>query len=140
MTMPTPDAQSARFLFQEPNSTPPISHSMPPVTPYPFHLPSTPPTHIAPPSNPATESLNMNTRERVIDFADHSWNLATGGLKTLTAKREIPPSLERRMTAPEKQLESEVAARNYAFAVIVLACIVVMLISGGIVLSMMLQP
>ena len=82
----------------------------------------------------------MNTRERVIDFADHSWNLATGGLKTLTAKREIPPSLERRTTAPEKQLESEVAARNYAFAVIVLACIVVMLISGGIVLSMMLQP
>ena len=82
----------------------------------------------------------MNARERVIDFADHSWNLATGGLKTLTAKREFPPGLERRMTATEKRSESEVTARSYTFALIVLACIVVMLISGGIVLFMMLQP
>lgn len=82
----------------------------------------------------------MKTRERAIDFADHSWNLATGGLKTLTAKRELPPGLERRTTAIEKRSESEVAARSYTFALVVLACIVVMLISGGIVLFMMLQP
>jgi hypothetical protein len=139
VTMPTPDAQSARFLSQQPRPTQP-DHSMPPVKPHPLHLPSTPPTRIAPPFAHATESLNMNTRERVIDFADHSWNLATGGLKTLTAKRELPPGLERRTTATEKRSESEVAARSYTFALIVLACILVMLISGGIVLLMMLQP
>src|SRR5437868_12815788 len=113
---------------------------MPPVTPYPLHLPSTPPTQSARPSNPATESQNMNTREGDINFADHSWNLATGGLKTLTAKRELPPGLERRTNATEKRLETEVATRSYTFALVVVACIVVMLISGGIVLFMMLQP
>ena len=44
----------------------------------------------------------MNAREGDINFADHSWNLATGGLKTLTAKRELPPGLERRTNATEK--------------------------------------
>jgi hypothetical protein len=138
VTLPTPDAQSERFLSQQHSSQ--SSHSMSPVTPYPSHLPSTLPTHIASPSAPATESLHMNTRERAIDFANHSWNLATGGLKTLTAKRELPPGLERRTTAIEKRSGSEVAARSYTFTLIVLACIVVMLISGGIVLFMMLQP
>lgn len=138
MTLPTPDAQSERFLSQQHSSQ--NSHSMPPVTPYPSRLPSTFPTHIASPTNLATESLHTKTRERAIDFADHSWNLATGGLKTLTAKRELPPGFERRTTPIEKRSESEIAARSYTFTLIVLACIVVMLISGGIVLFMMLQP
>jgi len=86
------------------------------------------------PFAPTTESLNLNARERVIDFADHSWNLATGGLKTLTAKRELPPGLERRTIPTEKRLEIEAAARSYTFALVVLACILVMLISGGVVL------
>jgi hypothetical protein len=112
---------------------------MPPVTSHPLHLPATPRTPDASPFAPATESLNLNAHERVIDFADHPWNLATGGLKTLTAKRELPPGLERRTTPTEKRLETEAATRSYTFALVVLACILVMLISGGVVLFMMLQ-
>ena len=107
---------------------------MPPVTPHPLHLPATLRTPTVSPFAPTTESLNLNARERVIDFADHSWNLATGGLKTLTAKRELPPGLERRTIPTEKRLEIEAAARSYTFALVVLACILVMLISGGVVL------
>lgn len=139
MTLPTPDAQSARFLSQQPRPTQP-DHSMPPVTPHALHLPATPRTPATSPFAPTTESPNLNTRERDIDFADHSWNLASGGLKTLTAKRELPPGLERRTTPTEKRLEAETATRSYTFALIVLACILVMLISGGVVLLMMLQP
>ncbi|HJT58525.1 MAG TPA: hypothetical protein VJ761_18605, partial [Ktedonobacteraceae bacterium] len=110
------------------------------VMPHPVHLPGTPQTPIANPSTPATESLHQNGRTRDIDFADHSWNLASGGLKTLTAKRELPPGFERRTPATEKSLETEGTTHSYTFAFVVLACIVVMLISGGIVLFMMLQP
>ena len=109
---------------------------MPPTAP----LPSTPRSASAPLPPPTTELPPTATRERAIDFADHSWNLATGGLKTLTAKRELPPGLERRTNATEKRLETEVATRSYTFALVVVACIVVMLISGGIVLFMMIQP
>ena len=139
MTLPTPDAQSARFLSQKPHSTPP-THSIPPVTPQPLPLPATPWMPVASPPTSTTESPDMNAREGDINFAGHSWNLATGGLKTLTAKRELPPGRERRTNATEKWLETEVAARSYTFALVVVACIVVMLISGGIVLFMMLQP
>ncbi len=139
MTLPTPDAQSARFLSQQSHSIPP-THSIPPVVPHPLHHPATPQTPIAPPTVPATEPLHKDARTRDVDFADHSWNLATGGLKTLTAKRELPPGLERRMAATDNYHEAEGTTRSYTFALVVLACVVVMLISGGIVLFMMLQP
>lgn len=89
---------------------------------------------------PLSETENSSTfpGERVTDFATFSWDLATGGLKTLTAKRELPPRLERRAT---RQLtDAPVTPRSYMFPLVILACIVIMLISGGIVLFMMVQP
>ena len=77
-------------------------------------------------------------QERVLDFASHSWDLATGGLKTLTAKRELPTLLERRPT--EKLQETSSVPRSYMFVLVILVCLVLMLISGGIVLFVMLQP
>src|SRR6266566_336052 len=83
--------------------------------------------------------------DRAIDFASHSWNLATGGLKTLTAKHELPSLLERH--AIEQQLpkstyvlDSASVPRSYLFLLIILVCLVIMLISGSIVLFVMLQP
>ncbi len=130
MTLPTPDAQSPRFLSQQTHSTHsiPTNHSIP-ATPVPSSLR---------PSASETETSSTIARERATNFATHSWDLATGGLKTLTAKRELPPRLERRAT---KQLsDAPVTPRSYMFPLVILACIVIMLISGGIVLFMMLQP
>jgi len=130
VTLPTPDAQSPRFLSQQTLSTHsiPTNHSIP-VTPVPSSL--------RPPSS-ETETSSTIARDRATNFATHSWDLATGGLKTLTAKRELPPRLERRAT---KQLsDAPVTPRSYMFPLVILACIVIMLISGGIVLFMMLQP
>jgi hypothetical protein len=80
----------------------------------------------------------MIARERAINFTTHSWDLATGGLKTLTAKRELPTRLERRATDPLP--DKAATPRSYMFPLVILACILVMLISGGVVLLMMLQP
>jgi hypothetical protein len=69
------------------------------------------------------------------DFS-HPWDLATGGLKTLTAKRELfPPQQRRGQVVPEP-----VPVHSYMFVLVIVACIVVMLISGGVVLFMTLQP
>ena len=77
---------------------------------------------------------------QVSDPADfsHSWDLATGGFKTLTAKRELPPPQQRRgqATSPPETAPT----RSYMFLLVILACLVVMLVSGGIVLFMTLQP
>ena len=80
----------------------------------------------------------MQARRRAIDFAGNSWDLATGGLKTLTAKRELPPRVERRVN--DLPAGGAAPQRSYAFALVILACVIVMLISGGIVLFVMLQP
>jgi len=64
--------------------------------------------------------------------------LATGGLKTLTAKRELPVLLERRPT--QKLLDTANVPRSYTFMLIILICLVLMLVSGGVVLFVMLQP
>lgn len=80
----------------------------------------------------------MQVRQRAIDFAGNSWDLATGGLKTMTAKRELPTRLERRVN--ERQAQKTVAQHSYAVALVILACVIVMLIGGGIVLFVMLQP
>ncbi len=139
MTLPTPDAQSPRLLSQQPHSNPP-THSIPstpPPTPphvaYPFK-PSYPSTQ----AGPATELSEIDAHRRVTDFAGNSWDLATGGLKTMTAKRQLPPRLERR--ASEKLPDTVAAQRSLTFALVILACVIVMLLSGGIVLFVMLQP
>ena len=135
MTLPTPDAQSSRFLSQHTQPTPatpatPSTHSMPP----PFApLSSIPPM----PSESVTEPFEMHARRRATEFAGHSWDLATGGLKTLTAKRELPPRPGRRVGEPTASAATQ---RSYTFALVILACVVVMLISGGIVLFVLLQP
>ena len=87
---------------------------------------------------PQTENASTIARERATDFATYSWDLATGGLKTLTAKRELPPRLERRST--NQLSDAPFTPRSYMFPLVILACIVIMLISGGIVLFMMVQP
>jgi hypothetical protein len=76
--------------------------------------------------------------EHALDFATHSWDLATGGLKTLTAKRELPPRLDRRVANPVP--DALATTRSYTFALIILTCVVLMLIGGGVVLFVMLQP
>ena len=76
--------------------------------------------------------------ERTVDFATYSWDLATGGLKTLTAKRELPSLLERRPTEKLSPDKTGVP-RNYTFLLIVLLCLILMLISGGVVIFVMLQ-
>jgi hypothetical protein len=76
--------------------------------------------------------------EHAIDFATHSWDLATGGLKTFTAKREFPMRPERRVievTETEKE-----ATRNYMLVLVIMLCLILMLIGAGIVLFVMLQP
>jgi hypothetical protein len=76
-------------------------------------------------------------RRPATDFASHSWDLATGGLKTLTAKRELPLRIEQRTS---EQLLEQATQRSYAFALMLLVCALIMLISGGIVLFLMIQP
>lgn len=76
--------------------------------------------------------------EHAIDFATHSLDLATGGLKTLTAKRELPTRLERRMA--ENPLDTFSETRSYTFILAILVCIILMLIGGGVVLFVMMQP
>ncbi|HKF35805.1 MAG TPA: hypothetical protein VKB35_02800 [Ktedonobacteraceae bacterium] len=100
----------------------------------PYAFPPGSPT----PHAPETELPGMIARERATNFTTHSWDLATGGLKTLTAKRELPTRLERR--ASDHLPERGATPRSYMFPLVILACILVMLISGGVVLLMMLQP
>jgi hypothetical protein len=68
----------------------------------------------------------------------HSWDLATGGFKTLTAKRELPSPQQRR--GQSQSLPDPTPTRSSMFLLVIVACIVVMLLSGGVVLFMTLQP
>ncbi len=136
MTSQTPNERPSRLLPRRPHAALP-SHSIPDSNnPRSSHtLSSTIPT--APlPSPSSTGASNKSTHEHAIDFATHSWDLATGGLKTLTAKRELPARPDRRTvdTQPEE------LSRSYLFALVILACLVLMLIGGGVVLFVMLQP
>ena len=138
MTLPTPDAQSPRFLSQQTHSSHsihsiPTNHSIPATA-----VPPSPTSTSLKPLASVTETSSTIARERATDFATHSWDLATGGLKTLTAKRELPPRLERRAT--NQLSDAPITPRSYMFPLVILACIVIMLISGGIVIFMMLQP
>jgi hypothetical protein len=132
VTLPTPDAQSPKSL---PTNFPmaSLAHS----NPSGFSSSSTPPIAA---SLPGVASPATTSRERASGSADfsHSWDLATGGFKTLTAKRELPPRQQRRVNAAPTPLPA--THRSYLFLLIILACIVVMRISGGVVLFMTLQP
>ena len=76
--------------------------------------------------------------EHALDFATHSWDLATGGLKTLTAKRELPVRPERRISDVVPDIVA--TSRSYMFALVIMVCVLLMLVGGGIVLLVMLQP
>ncbi len=76
--------------------------------------------------------------EHAIDFATSSWDLATGGLKTLTAKRELPLRSDRRPAGVVPDILA--TSRSYMFALVILVCVLLMLVGGGMVLFVMLQP
>ena len=87
----------------------------------------------------AANAANDDDDKHATDFADSSWDLATGGLKALTAKREVPSLVERR---PSGKLPTAAAVPLYRrlFTVVILVCLIVMLISGGVVLFLLTQP
>ncbi len=144
MTLPPSDAQSSRLLPRHP------TRQLQPVPPTPAAIPTSfipaqlcrNPQFTMPPSplSPIGLSDELDHDDRAIDFASHSWNLATGGLKTLTAKRELPSLLEQQLPKSTHTLDSASVPRNYLFLLIILVCLVIMLISGSIVLFVMLQP
>ncbi len=129
MTSPTPNARPSRLLPRRPQTASP-SHSIPdsnnPRSAYNTEQ-STIPT-VPLPLRPSTGASNKSAHEHAIDFA--------GGLKTLTAKRELPARPDRRTvdTQPDE------LSRSYLFALVILACLVLMLVGGGVVLFVMLQP
>lgn len=89
------------------------------------------------PARSAPDQEKTQPHEHALDFATHSWDLATGGLKTLTAKREFPRRPDRRQ--PEQSSMERAAASSYKLTLIILTCVVLMLIGGGMVLLVMLQ-
>ena len=131
MTLPPPDAQSSRFLPRRPQYLQAVP-STPSITPLPA------PCSTPPPSMSDAGFSDEIAQDPALDFASHSWDLATGGLKTLTAKRELPTLFERRPT--QKPSDTTSVPRSYVFMLVILVCLVLMLISGGIVLFVMLQP
>ncbi len=149
--MSTPDDKTSRLLPRRPQiisptySTPPMvsetptaaPHPAAPVTPQPLTRPVQP---MYAPNATNAEYPESASYENAIDFATHSWDLATGGLKTLTAKREFPTRLDRRSAETAQETYESSSTRNYMFAMIVLVCVIIMLIGGGIVLFVMLQP
>ncbi len=128
-----PSAPSASFIPRRPQVISP-THSIAENPDFP-HSP-----HVVPPS--AVRSMYGNTEqtdhEHAIDFATHSWDLATGGLKTLTAKRELPIRPDRRVADVVPDMLT--ASRSYTFFLVILACVVLMLIGGSIALFVMLHP
>jgi hypothetical protein len=138
MTLPNPDAQSTQSVSHPSQQTISPTHSIPDAPATPFLPPQTafPET----PSFPAFKdgSSSKTDHEHAIDFATSSWDLATGGLKTLTAKRELPLRPDRRSTGVVPDILA--TSRSYMFALVILVCVLLMLIGGGIVLFVMLQP
>ncbi len=133
--LPNPDAQSAQSIPHSSQQRISPAHSIldTPSLPAQTAFPKTPsfPTFKNEPSQTADH-------EHAIDFATSSWDLATGGLKTLTAKRELPLRPDRRSTGMVPDILA--TSRSYMFALVILLCVLLMLIGGGIVLFVMLQP
>ncbi|GCE13460.1 hypothetical protein [Tengunoibacter tsumagoiensis] len=132
MTLPPPDARSPRSMPRRPTMISP-THSNPSISPLQAASAAS-----LPPLASAYEYANDADHEHAINFATHSWDLATGGLKTLTAKRELPIRPERR--AADLSPEVQMSSRSYLLVLVILLCIVFMLIGGGIVLFVMIQP
>ncbi len=139
MTLPRSDAQPSRTLLRRPRFRPLDTDSNPPTysIPAPVQTPFVPQPTPAVPLAAASASQEF-VQERAIDFASHSWDLASGGLKTLTAKREVPILPERRSNDALQGNAS--APRNYMFLLIIAVCVLLMLMSGGVILVVMLQP
>lgn len=133
MTKPTSDAQPSRLLPRRFQMIPP-SHSV--TAPSPAEH-SSPQLSLAS-SESANGMFDEATHEHAIDFATNSWDLATGGLKTLTAKRELPTRQDRR-TADVVSDEAASVSRSYMLALVVLLCLILMLLGAGVVLYVMLQ-
>jgi hypothetical protein len=119
----------------------------PPSTPPQRRIPSSYDTISEPYSMPSDSSAFVSSssssgdlmdREHALDFATHSWDLATGGLKTLTAKRELSIPPDRRVAESVPDFAAALT-RTYTIALIVMVCVVLVLIGGGILLFMMLQ-
>ncbi|HEX4203804.1 MAG TPA: hypothetical protein VHZ51_06340 [Ktedonobacteraceae bacterium] len=58
-------------------------------------------------------------------------------MKTLTAKRELPTRPDRRTPDISAELAT---SHSYMFALVIMVCVVLMLIGGGIVLVVMSLP
>ncbi len=132
MTLPSSDAQPSKFQPHQPQIISP-NHSMPVKSSIPTHA-----VGRAASSPLASEPDNSLEHEHALDFATHSWDLATGGLKTLTAKRELPIRPERRISDVVPDILA--TSRSYMFALVIIVCVLLMLVGGGIVLLVMLQP
>jgi hypothetical protein len=138
VTLPTPDAQSPKPLSSQ--ARPAFAaHSISAGSSLPAApvMTSTPATSLPLAETDSSSSVAGSRVSAAADFS-HPWDLATGGFKTLTAKRELPPPQQRRGSA--SPLSEPVPTRSYMFLLVIIACIVVMLISGGVVLFMTLQP
>ena len=138
MTLPNPDAQSTQSVSHPSQQAVSPTHSMSdalatPPLPLQAASPETPPF----PTFKDGSSYKTD-HEHAIDFATSSWDLATGGLKTLTAKRELSLRFDRRSSDMVPDILA--TSRSYMFALVILVCVLLMLIGGGIVLFVMLQP
>lgn len=124
MTLPTPDTK-----VSFPPHHPSMSRNM--------HAQSRStlnPTPSASPSRPSSEADSASIpsqHEPVFSFATRSWDLATGGLKTLTAKRELPFRSDRRK---HEQQPIQDNSPNYLLVSVLLVCLILLLIGGGLVL------
>ena len=132
MTLPDPDTRSRRILPRRPRIISP-DHSMPET-----NLAS---SSFLPPEPPPVVALanpDPAYHEHALDFATHSWDLATGGLKTLTARQELPLRSERRPMGVVPDMLA--TSRSYTFMLVIIGSMVLMLIGISIVLFVMLQP
>lgn len=138
VTLPTPDAQSPKLLSSQ--ARPAFAaHSIPAGVPASSSsiMASTPATSLPLVETDSSSLAAGSYVSAATDFS-HPWDLATGGFKTLTAKRTLPPPQQRR--GPASPLPEPASSRSYMFLLVIIACIVAMLISGGVVLFITLQP
>jgi hypothetical protein len=142
VTLPPSDARPSRALPRRPHFQPLPTPTTPPFYSTPVPVPTqTPfePQPMLPQKSVAAPSFPEEVvQDRAFGFASHSWDLASGGLKTLTAKREFPAPPKRRPT--DNLLDTPNVPRSYMLMLIILVCVLLMLISGGIVLFVILQP
>lgn len=143
MTMPGSDPRSQRTTIHSRPSgnSSSVSSNLTPTHSIPENsqeLPYPASAHLSPSAPSAGISSQTSEHEHALDFATRSWDLATGGLKVLTAKRELPIRQERRTAGVVPDILA--TSRSYTFALMIMVCVVLMLIGGGIVFFVMLQP